>query len=277
MRCARNEQNVGLDGIARRGQNTFAIDGLLATQTRSLHELQPLLDSAGVFAVAVVIEDAFAPRNTKRGVLAARQNRRVFDGDVRLVVVAIEGPGLQLPARELAFVHQQVERMLVVIALFADGVESGDKFLLAEGDFVLAGFHKEMVRPSWGISRASSGIARGSGESSSRMGFVLLMWMRILRPFASAGNCARNPSAPESGRWPISRAVLSVRPVRSSSSSDQNVPSIRVTSAETASFFHSELSPEREVATKSFLPSCSNKNPSVASSGAAARRNSSLA
>src|SRR5579859_7587543 len=101
-----------------------------------------------MFAIAVVVEDAFAPGDAKGGVLAARENRRVFDGDVRLVVVAIEGPGLQLPARELAFVHQQVERMLVVIALFADGVESGDKFLFAEGLFVLAVFHSEMLSPS---------------------------------------------------------------------------------------------------------------------------------
>src|SRR5258708_17549870 len=101
-----------------------------------------------MFAVAVVVDDALARGNAKGGILAASENYGVFDGDVRLVVVAIQSPGLQLAAGELAFVHQQVEWMLVVIALFGDGVESGDKFLFTEGIFVLAGFHREMVRPS---------------------------------------------------------------------------------------------------------------------------------
>jgi len=41
-----------------------------------------------------------------------------------LVVVAIERPSLQLAARQLAFMHQQMKWVLVVIALFADSVES---------------------------------------------------------------------------------------------------------------------------------------------------------
>src|SRR5258708_14268395 len=73
----------------------------------------------------------------------------------------------------------------------------------------------------------------------------------MLRPVALGGNCASNPSAPERGKWPISRAVRLVRLVLISSSLDQNVPSIKVTSAETANFCHSELSPESEVAMKS--------------------------
>src|SRR5258708_40047461 len=148
MRSARNEQNVRLYGIPRAGQDAFALDGLLAMQTRSFDELQPLFNSAGMFAVAVVVKDAFAPGDAKNGILAPGENYGVFDGNVRLVIVAIQSPGLQLPAGELAFVHQQMEWMLVVIALFGDGVESGDKFLFTEGIFVLAGFHREMVRPS---------------------------------------------------------------------------------------------------------------------------------
>ena len=42
-------------------------------------------------------------------------------GNNALIVVAVERPGLQLAAGKLAFVHHQVKRMLVVIALFADG------------------------------------------------------------------------------------------------------------------------------------------------------------
>src|ERR1700721_1487887 len=101
-----------------------------------------------MLAVAIVVEDALPPGHAKRGILAARQNRRVLDGNVRLIIVAVERPGLQLPAVERALVHQKMKWMLVVIALLADGVESGDKFLLAEGIFVLAVLHRGMSRPS---------------------------------------------------------------------------------------------------------------------------------
>src|SRR5436309_3114863 len=105
MRSARNEQYISLHCIARAGQYAFALDGLLAMQTRAFDELQPLFDSAGMFAVAVVVKDAFAPGDAKNGILAAGENYGVFDGNVRLVVIAIQSPGLQLPAGELAFVH----------------------------------------------------------------------------------------------------------------------------------------------------------------------------
>src|ERR1700731_4896939 len=199
MRRSRDKQHVGLYCVPRCWQNPVALDGLLSGEPRPFHELQPFLDTARLFAVAIVIDDALAPGDAKRGVFAAGQNRRVLDGNMRLVIVAIQSPSLQLPASELAFVHEQVKWMLVVIALFANGMESRDKFLFVERLFVLAVIHKEMLRPSWAISKPASSTARCSGESSSRTGFVLLMWMRILRPRALAGNCASNPSAPESG------------------------------------------------------------------------------
>jgi len=36
-----------------------------------------------------------------------------------LIVITVQRPGLELPAAELAFVHQQMKRMLVVITLLA--------------------------------------------------------------------------------------------------------------------------------------------------------------
>ena len=74
-----------------------------------------------------MVEDALAPGEAEGGIFAAREDRGVFDGNAALVVVAIQGPGLKLAARELAFVHQHVKWVLVVIALFADGVKSGDE------------------------------------------------------------------------------------------------------------------------------------------------------
>ena len=82
----------------------------------------------GLRAVAIVIDDAFAPGAAEIGIFGARQDGGVFDRDAALIVVAIEGPGLKLAARELAFVHQKMKWVLVVIALFADGLKAGDEF-----------------------------------------------------------------------------------------------------------------------------------------------------
>jgi len=43
------------------------------------------------------------------------------------VVVAIERPGLKLAARKLAFMHEEMKGVLVVVALFTNGVKAGDE------------------------------------------------------------------------------------------------------------------------------------------------------
>ena len=113
------------------------MDGLFAREAGGFDEAEPLFDAAGFGAVAVVIDDAFAPGEAEGGIFGAREDGGVFDGDAALVVVAIEGPGLELAAGEFAFVHQEMERMLVVVALFADGVEAGDEFVGRRGSFSL--------------------------------------------------------------------------------------------------------------------------------------------
>ncbi len=133
VRFRGDEIDVGLDGVARGGEDAFAADGLIAGEAGGFDEAQPLFDAAGFGAVAVVIEDALAPGEAEGGIFGARENRGVFDGDAALVVVAIERPGLELAAGELAFVHQEMEGVLVVIALFADGVEAGDESGFGEG------------------------------------------------------------------------------------------------------------------------------------------------
>ena len=127
VRARGDEVDVSLHGVARGGKNAVALQGLFARKPGGFDQPQPLLDAAGSCAVAIVIEDALAPRQAKGRIFAAREDRGVFDGDAALIVVAIERPGLQLAAREFAFVHQRMKWMLVVIALFADGVKAGDE------------------------------------------------------------------------------------------------------------------------------------------------------
>ena len=79
-------------------------------------------------AIAIVIDDPFAPSAAEGGVIVARKDDGVLDRNDALVVVAIERPGLQLRAGELAFVHQQMERMAMVVSLRADRAQVGFQF-----------------------------------------------------------------------------------------------------------------------------------------------------
>src|SRR5882762_1223302 len=127
MRASGYEIDVGLYCEARRWKNAIAAERVFTREAGSFHETQPLLNAAGLGAVAVMIEDALAPGETEQGVFAAREDGRVLDGDAALVVVTIESPRLELAAREPAFVHEQVKGMLVMVALFSDGMKADDE------------------------------------------------------------------------------------------------------------------------------------------------------
>src|SRR5438477_12466391 len=113
MRMGGYEINVGLDGETSRGKNAVAAERVFTGHAGGFDKTQPLFNAARLGTVAIMIEDAFAPGEAKVRIFAARQNRRVFDGDAALIVVAIQGPCLKLAARELAFMHEQVKRMFV--------------------------------------------------------------------------------------------------------------------------------------------------------------------
>jgi hypothetical protein len=95
-----------------------------------------------------MVREPFAPCEAEAMIFGPSNNRGVFAGNIALVVVAIEGPRLQLAARQSAFVHQQVEGMPVVIAFFADGMEAGDKIGFREKWFVVGAGHKLNSIPS---------------------------------------------------------------------------------------------------------------------------------
>ena len=90
--------------------------------------------------VSVMIDNAFPPARAETPDRRARKNDRVFDRNDRLVVIAVQRPGLQLPAAEFAFVHQQMKGMLVVIALFADLAQRRTQLLERKLGRVARGF-----------------------------------------------------------------------------------------------------------------------------------------
>src|SRR6267142_280009 len=156
MRASGYEIDVGLDCETRRGKNAIAAERVFAREAGSLHETQPLFNAAGLGAVAVMIEDAFAPSEAEQGVFAAREDGRVLDGDAALVVVTIESPRLKLAPREPAFVHEQVKGMLVMVALFSDGMKAGDELGLREQRLF------DIVVHGWGDARDSLRSTPGS-------------------------------------------------------------------------------------------------------------------
>src|SRR5713226_4626728 len=125
---------------------------MFACEASGFDETEPLFDAAGFRAVAIVIENAFAPSESEHGVFAAGEDGCILDRDAALIVVTIEGPGLKLATRELAFVHEQVKRMLVMVALFADGMKAGDVLGLREqrlfDEVVHGGSHRLNSIPS---------------------------------------------------------------------------------------------------------------------------------
>jgi hypothetical protein len=99
----------------------------IAGKSRGFDQPQPLLDSARLHPVAIVIENALPPCKAEGGIFAASKNGRVFDRNPALVVVAVQRPGLELATRKFSFVHQGMKWMSVVIELFTNGVKSRDE------------------------------------------------------------------------------------------------------------------------------------------------------
>ena len=68
--------------------------------------------------------------------------------------------------------QEGVERVLVMVARGPDGAQALDKLVRGE-----EGFQKGISRPSKATSKPAASTAARSAEPSTRIGFVLLMWI----------------------------------------------------------------------------------------------------
>ena len=80
---------------------------------------------------AVVLEHAMDPVAAQLAVEDAAHERGVLARHGRLIAVAVERPGGDLALVELAAVQKLMERVLVVVALGADGLDRRLEFLRA--------------------------------------------------------------------------------------------------------------------------------------------------
>ena len=140
-------------------------------------------------ALAVVVDEPAAPFAARRRILAARDQARVLDRDHRLVVVAVERPGLDLALGAFAAVQQLVERMQAVIAPRADVAQRGFQLLAAS-----VSVHSTISIPSSATSQPAASTCARSGEPSTRIGLVLLMWIEDAPRRASPSSAASEPS-----------------------------------------------------------------------------------
>ena len=194
------QQDTRLDGDreAHAGQHVDETLAALAREADGLGEPQPRIYAAGIVAVAVVIEDSLHPAAAHRAVRAIREDRSVFDRDADLIVEAVRYPTANLLGRRLARVQHHVERMVDVIAA-AESLQARLEVGTAPGRIGCSvpyqlSIHSAISIPSHATStprRASS--ARGS-DTSSRIGFVLLMWMSTLR--VAGGRRSNHSSMP---------------------------------------------------------------------------------
>ena len=116
-----------LDDARRMAEEALALhiegmieDGESLPEPSSLDTI--MKDKANKDGVAIVVDDALAPGAAEDRVGTAGEDDRIFDRDDALIVVAVQRPGLELSAGELAFVHQQMKRMVVMVALLARGL-----------------------------------------------------------------------------------------------------------------------------------------------------------
>ena len=124
-RALANEMHIGVDGKARSRQNTASGHDIVAIEPDAVGQGDPFLDPTAFALGAVMVDDALAPFTPQLDRAKAGENEAVLHRDHRLVVIAIERPGLNLLAGQTPFLKQDLEGMARVITLLANGSERG--------------------------------------------------------------------------------------------------------------------------------------------------------
>ena len=180
------------------GKRAAPRDHIVARQAEAVGQDQPALDAAGLLAEAVVIVDAMDPFAAQLAIMHAADEGGVLARHRLLIAIAVERPGLHLALVELAAVQQLMKRMLVVIALGADGADRGLEFGgRPERRKVVRGAASFIARtsmPSSPIVQPAARGARARSNAASSTGLELLMWTNTFRSTPSVAKAAIEPS-----------------------------------------------------------------------------------
>ena len=148
-------------------------DGMEATWLSGLGQLDPKRDEAVYdhrnIHAAVVILDPGPPDAAQLRVLDPGHEGCVLHRDAGLVLPAVDDPGAHLIGVATSGVQTQVEGVLVVVPLRADGAQPCLE-RLARWD------HAQISMPSSATAQPAAETAARAGERESRTGFELLRW-----------------------------------------------------------------------------------------------------
>src|SRR5581483_5033944 len=161
--------HVSFDGEACRRQEPAQRDDVVAIEPQPIRQGEPARDATLAFPLAVVIDQSAAPFAAGGLILASCDQARVLQRDRRLIIIAIERPGLDLPLAALAAVQELMERMQPVITPGADVAQP--RFKLLGGEQI----HSTISIPSSATSKPAASTSRRSAEPSIRIGLVLFM------------------------------------------------------------------------------------------------------
>ena len=119
-----------------------------------------------------MVDDPLAPFAPELARLQPRQDVRVLYRDLRLVVIAVERPGLHLRPGEMPRLEALLERVQVVVARRADLADGGDEVVRSHHRR-----HGTISIPSSATRHPAASTACRSGEPETRIGLVLLIWI----------------------------------------------------------------------------------------------------
>src|SRR6185369_10531625 len=215
-----HESDIGIHGEAGAGEETLARGDIVAVEAQGIGQDEPTLDAAFPGLVAVMIDDALAPDAPQLRIVHPGHERGILHRDTALVIEAVQRPGLDLGALELAAVEKAMEGMAVVISRRTHRAQPRLQLLRRQQ---LA--HSSISMPSWATSQPALSSAWRSGESASSAVLLLFTWMKMRRPRGVAASNSMLPSGPDMLRWPMRCPVLLPRPAVIISSSRHSVPS----------------------------------------------------
>ncbi len=172
QRLLAGEMHIGVDCKSRCRQQAAFRDDIIAIEPKPAGQAEPALDAALILAIAVVIDQPASPIASQVRIAATRDQVGVLDGDHRLIVVAVERPGLDLTLGAPTAMQKMMERMQAVVAAAPDVPQSRLKFVFGQRTR-----HSATSSPSSAISQPLLITCACSGDPSTRMGLVLLMWI----------------------------------------------------------------------------------------------------
>ena len=139
-RLLASKSHIGLHSRAHAGLNVRLVHHRLASQTDGLPKAKPGFDAPLSGPHSVMDKDASDPSPPHLVVGTIRQDGRVLDGDVALVVEPVRHPAADLLRRQSTPIHGNMERVLVVVRPAADITETAQELVAAPPSIAL-NFH----------------------------------------------------------------------------------------------------------------------------------------